>query len=129
MKSNKYLIDRLNGLQNKFANLSIRYQYNPYTLKHIVEILPFSDYDTNVDYIEYEADLSFEFDNKFFPESIMFISEESLTKITNPHFILEKQVFSIESYKIKHTFKVEREDNYACVEYTDVDKTTYCLAA
>jgi hypothetical protein len=53
---------------------------------HIVEILPLSEYSENKDYIELESDLSFDFDNKFFPESVMFISSESLTKITESEF-------------------------------------------
>ncbi|HTO15691.1 MAG TPA: hypothetical protein VLZ83_07960 [Edaphocola sp.] len=129
MNSKIYLKNRLTELYNKFANLSIKYQYDSYTEKHIVEVLPFSEYDTNEDYLNFESELSFEFDNMFFPESVMFISEESLTKITNPEFILEKQIFSIENHNIKHTFRIEKEDKYTCVEYTYVDKTNYCLAA
>lgn len=45
-------------------------------------------------YIKYEADFGFEFDNRFYPETILFVSEDSLTQINNPEFVFNATQFS-----------------------------------
>lgn len=116
MNSKQYLISKLEDLHSKFSNLSIRYQYDSYTQMHIVEILPLDEYSSNKDYIELEADLSFEFDNKFFPESVMFISSESLTKITKSEFeILPELLINITPRRCSSkdfSFDISKDQSY-----------------
>lgn len=89
MGSKDFLIRKLNELHNKFSNLSIKYQYDSHTENHIVEILPLNEFNDNDEYVRFESDLSYEFDTLFFPESIMFVSEESLTQVNNPELVFE----------------------------------------
>jgi hypothetical protein len=91
MESKKFLLNKLRELHNAFPHISIKYKYDEYSEKHIVDIMPLTEYENNA-YIEYEADLSHEFDNKFFPQSVMFISADSLTKLTNPEFMIESVI-------------------------------------
>ena len=88
MKSKDFLKQKLNELHERFKNLSIKYQYNAYSNMHIVEVLPLSEYKKNECYLDMESDLSYEFDNKFFPESVLFVSSDSLTKISDPEFTI-----------------------------------------
>lgn len=111
MNSKKYLISKLEDLHNKFSNLSIRYQYDHCTQMHIVEVLPLSEYSENNHYIEMESDLSFDFDNRFFPESVMFISSESLTRITKAEFEL------LPLFSVKHMSFFEKYMQFQQTEY------------
>lgn len=73
-------------LRNIFPELSFKYKYNPDTSTHIVYVRPLDYFRKNQDYIKYEAEFSYEFDNIFFPEIILFVSEDSLIQISNPKF-------------------------------------------
>lgn len=87
MESKNFLKSKLGELHSKFPNLSIKYQYDAYTQNHIVEIIPLDEFEKNEDYIAFESDLCFEFDNRFFPEVVMFVSEESLTRVQVPELL------------------------------------------
>ena len=87
MKPKDFIKTRLNELRNNFPELSFRYKFNANTVTHIIDVRPIEFYSKNTDYIKYEADFSFEFDNLFYPETILFISENSLTEIGNPDFV------------------------------------------
>ncbi|GHV67922.1 hypothetical protein FACS1894199_14330 [Bacteroidia bacterium] len=91
MDSKKYLIEKLNEIHRRFRNLSIKYQYCFNSNMHIVEVLPLCEYKDNAEYIEMESNLTFEFDNKFFPESVLFVSADSLTKVSAPQFVLNSE--------------------------------------
>ncbi|NLB25681.1 MAG: hypothetical protein GX820_03190 [Bacteroidales bacterium] len=84
----------MNELRNIFPELSFKYKYNPNTSTHIVDVRPLDCYQRNQDYIKYEAEFGFEFDNIFYPETILFVSEDSLTQISNPEFVFNANQFS-----------------------------------
>lgn len=113
MESKNYLKAKLGELHSKFSNLSIKYQYDPYTQNHIVEVKPLSEFETNDEYAKHESELSHEFDNKFFPESVMFVSEDSLSCVKYPELVLypvlAKSFVNI-SYPTKHSFKFSNSD-------------------
>lgn len=88
MKSKTYLIDKLQKLSEKFNNLSFKYQHDSYNQAHIIEVKPLYNFNNDLDYADCESQLTFAFDQLFFPESVLFISEESLTQITDPEFEL-----------------------------------------
>ena len=94
MNPKDFVKSRLNELRNIFPELSFKYKFNPNTLTHIVDVRPLDCYKENPDYIKYEADFGFEFDNRFFPETILFVSEDSLTQISNPEFVFNANQFS-----------------------------------
>jgi hypothetical protein len=81
-----FLKDKLQAIYIKFPFLSIRYQYDKNDQTHMVEILPLAEFENNKEYQKEEAELTFDFDNLFFPESLMFVSGNSLTKITETEF-------------------------------------------
>ena len=94
MNPKEFIKNRLNELRNIFPELSFKYKYNPNTSTHIVDVRPLDCYQKNQDYIKYEAEFGFEFDNIFYPETILFVSEDSLTQISNPEFVFNASQFS-----------------------------------
>lgn len=100
MNPKDFIKTRLNELRNIFQELSSKYKFNPTTDTHIVDVRPIEFYSKNMDYIKYEADFSFEFDNLFYPETILFISEYPLTEIGNPDFVFGANQFSEELQRI-----------------------------
>lgn len=94
MNPKEFIKNRLNELRNIFPELSFKYKYNPNTSTHIVDVRPLDCYQKNQDYIKYEAEFSFEFDSIFYPETILFVSEDSLTQIKNPEFVFSATQFS-----------------------------------
>lgn len=94
MKSKDFIIRRLNELRNIFPELSFKYKFNPSTSTHIIDVRPLDCFTENNDYIKYEADFGFEFDSIFYPETVLFVSEDSLTQISNPEFVFNANQFS-----------------------------------
>lgn len=89
MDSKQYIINKLKELQSQFPDLTIKYKYDSYTQMHIVDIMPLDEFENNDEYKKFETDISYEFDNLYFPESVMFVSSESLTQVVNPELIIE----------------------------------------
>lgn len=96
MTPKNFIIRRLNELRNIFPELSFKYKFNQHTSTHIIDVRPLDCFSSNQDYIKYEADFSYEFDNLFSPETILFISENSLTEIKNPDFVFNTNQFSLD---------------------------------
>lgn len=94
MNPKDFIKARLNELRNIFPELSFKYKFNPNTSTHIIDVRPLDCYKENPDYIKYEADFGFEFDNRFYPETVLFVSEDSLTQINNPEFVFNANQFS-----------------------------------
>jgi hypothetical protein len=94
MKSKKYIDDKLHELVEKFPEVTLQYEFDELNETHIVEVLPQSVYDKNNLYKEAEGDLTFEFDQMFFPEEIMFVSEDSLTRVKKPQKTFKAESFS-----------------------------------
>lgn len=93
MNSQEFIINKLNNFITLFPKLIFKYKYDKIKLIHIIEVSPLEEFNNNDDYLIAEANLVYAFDNKFIPETILFISEESLTKIEKPDVI-----FSFKSY-------------------------------
>lgn len=124
MKSKEYLKNRLNEISNVFPELTFRYQFNENTETHIVEVKPLDTYQTNDEYIKCEANLMFDFEDEFFPETILFVSEDSLTQITETEFTIQKQIFISSPLKANYSFVLDREDLF-CV----ATENNYAFAA
>jgi len=114
MNPKEFIKNRLNELRNIFPELSFKYKYNPNTSTHIVDVRPLDCYQKNQDYIKYEAELGFEFDNIFYPETVLFVSEDSLTQISNPEFVFNATQFSEDLQKPIPIWKISNilEDNH-----------------
>lgn len=87
MKSKTFLKEKLKKLSLSFPFISFKYEYNSYSNTHIIEVLPYKEYENNEKYLDEEAELTYEFDNAFFPESVMFVSENSLIRVNNPELV------------------------------------------
>jgi hypothetical protein len=87
MKSKEFIKSKIGNLIENFPQLSIRYQYDKNDSTHLIEVMPLCDFNDNANYQNAEAEITFEFEKLFFPETVLFISEESLTKITKPEFV------------------------------------------
>lgn len=92
MDSKTFIKNKLNQISEIFPELTFRYQLDINNQTHIVEVKTLEAYQSNNDYVQLEADFMFDFENKFFPETILFVSEDSLTKITEPEYIIQKDV-------------------------------------
>jgi len=124
METKEYIRKKLNEISDVFPELIFKYQFNKNTETHIVEVKPLDTYQTNEDYIKCEAELMFDFENEFFPETILFVSEDSLTQITEPEFTIQKQVFVNSALKANYSFMLDMEDLF-CVK----SNNNYALAA
>lgn len=81
MKPSEFINKKIEYLKFKFKDIEIKYQYKITTDTHIIKISPLSLYENNIEYIMEEEDIENEF-NKLYPsEELLFISEDSLTKI------------------------------------------------
>ncbi|GET29039.1 hypothetical protein [Prolixibacter sp. SD074] len=89
MKSQEYIKEHLRGIVNKFPQISFSYEYDKIENLHIVQVTPIEQYVSNQEYKDAEGDMTFEFDNLFFPESLVFVNEESLIQVDEPDFVIE----------------------------------------
>jgi len=117
MNPKDFIKARLNELRNIFPELSFKYKYNPNSHTHIVDVRPLDCYQKNSDYLRCEADFGFEFDNRFYPETILFISEDSLTQISNPEFVFNANQFSEDLQKEMPLIEIENKLEYADFEF------------
>lgn len=91
MRAKDFIYRNLRELVNKFPQIVFRYQFDESEQTHIVEVTPLEAYHKNQDYKNAEGDLTYEFDRAFPPESIMFVSEDSLTGITKAEKVFQKE--------------------------------------
>ena len=108
MKSQEFVQRKLIDLTVLFPNILIRYQIDKYHgISHVVEIMPFDIYE-NDDYMTAETNFEAEFYKLFPNEEIMFISEQSITKITKPIFELSGNSKNVEfDIEINHQFRYD----------------------
>lgn len=129
MNSKQYIYNKLKELHSQFPNLAIKYKHDSYTQMHIVDIMPLCEYENNKDFMRFETDLSYEFDNMFFPESVVFISSNSLTQITNPELVMDPVIStSLKNDQLSETFNIDFSIDVNCVDKI-IDSNNYSLAA
>lgn len=83
MTAKDYIEEKLMELKSTFADIQLRYGYDPATRSHLVKIVPSYFREGNEDYFKEEAKIVDEFNQLFPSESIDFISEDSSIKIKN----------------------------------------------
>jgi len=82
----------------ELENVEISYEFRASTNTHIVEVKPNSVYKTCEKYINREIELENSFYESFPNETLLFISEDSLTKIKSPELVLKYKM----SYNISN---------------------------
>lgn len=90
MKPVDFIVDTLKELHVKFPNCHIKYEFDELINVHIVEVLPLSFYE-NEEYMEYESDLFESFSELFPSEELLFVSEDSLNRVTHPSFEIHSE--------------------------------------
>jgi hypothetical protein len=80
----KILKDFLEETHLKFPEIKFRCEFNALSFTYIVEVIPFSQFKCNKEYCSLEYDFSEKFESAFPGYMVLFVSEESLTKIKNP---------------------------------------------
>ncbi|WNM19484.1 hypothetical protein [Flavobacterium capsici] len=80
----KFIEEKLKMLFERFPKANIRYEHRESTNTHVVEITPLFFYN-NDSYRVIETEIEDEFEVLFPAETIIFISEDSLNKISNPN--------------------------------------------
>ncbi|MBW8331172.1 MAG: hypothetical protein K0M40_04050 [Prolixibacteraceae bacterium] len=89
MNSKEYIKTKLQELLKLYPQITFYYQFDEINNLHIVQVDPKNEFDSNFAFRNDEAELMFDFDNTFFPESILFICENSLISVDSPEFILK----------------------------------------
>lgn len=89
MNSKRYIKTELQKLLKLYPQFTFFYQFDEISNLHMVQVEPKDEFESNLAYQNDEADLTFDFDNLFFPESIVFISENSLICVDSPELILK----------------------------------------
>lgn len=84
MESIKYIMEKLREFSVFFPNLEFRYEYRYSIHLHIIEVNPDFSFKNDTLYIDSEIQFEEEFSRIFPAEEILFISEDSLTKIKDP---------------------------------------------
>lgn len=90
----EFLIKELTNIFHKIGTIDIRYEFSKEDDTHLIEVTPVSEFDSNNDYLIMERELLFEFNNLFFPSTVLFVSEGSLNQITSPEFVLMRRGFT-----------------------------------
>jgi hypothetical protein len=83
MTSVQYLEILLKDLFSKFPSGNIRYEYRPNRKSHVIEVTPIDLFDDE-DYKLAELLLEQKFETEFPQESIIFVSTNSLNRVTSP---------------------------------------------
>ena len=104
MKSCKdVIISFIKDLHYKYNDLIIRYEYNELREKHIVEILSKADDLCNDSIWELKYDFSRKIKQEF-GEALLFISESSLSKISEPIFEIGNNPFTVNNNVVDFKF-------------------------
>ena len=124
MHSVDLITRELNDISNTIEGIEIRYEFDKLNLIHLVEVKPLNLFENNSIYLEREIQLEDKFFELFPKENLVFISEDSLSKIENPDLVLplkikyESQLST--SLKFNGLFgmfdldsKIEENNNYA----------------
>lgn len=128
LTSINFIINELKNLHNKFTSSNIRYEFCSSTNTHLVEVTPIKFYNSET-YMLAELDLEDLFFEKYPNEDLVFISEQSLSKIGEPVFEIFSQetgIFRAEFYEFPiFSDFVDIYEN----EYQNAGENNYALAA
>lgn len=90
--SNDFLKTELKLIFLTLDGVEIRYEFRKSSQTHIVEVKPKSVFRNSAKYIEMEMELDKKFVELFPDEELLFISNDSLTKITSPEIIYKQKI-------------------------------------
>ena len=105
MNSKNYIINELDVLIKMFSNVRVRYEYNEYTLTHIIEVVPHDVYYFNKEYILWESKLFDKFIDLYPTENICFITDDALVGI-------KKEIYNKEGLNYTAFYKQQENTIY-----------------
>ena len=117
-----FLKNRLKAIFETVKSINIKYQYYAEHDTHLVEVTPIDEFDGNSEYVDLERDLLFEFNEMYFPSTLIFTTEGSLNRVEVPAFSFERKpelTFNISDIEMKNYIsdiiasRVEVDNNYA----------------
>ncbi len=127
MTSKEFVTTKLNGLVDVYPSLTFKYKFLSNENIHLIEVIPFSEYSNNRDYLASEGSVVYEFENTFLQEEILFVSEDSITRVEIPDSIISKNNVSI----FMDTM-IDPEYEYGYIEILnsiEIQNNNYALAA
>ena len=104
----------LNKLSSKYEGAKFRYEYRAYCDTHVVEVTPLSLYE-NSKYSDEEFDIVLDFE-KNYGETLLFVSEHSLTKVTNPLYEVAHKKEEVTSSIFNQLFDFSYRSDYVTRE-------------
>jgi hypothetical protein len=125
MKAKEFIENKLNYLYHKFNDIKIRYEYRVNTSSHLIEIIPLSFFEKDMEYMVVESEIEDEFETKFPNENILFISEGSLSEIINPDLLFGYNEIKFDNDRFNMDFIFEGFNS--SIEFQNVNN--YALAA
>jgi hypothetical protein len=97
MNPKEFIKNRLREIYETVKSINIKYEFREHEDTHLIEITPVSEFNDNSRYHELERELLFDFNDQYFPSTILFVSEDSLNRVAIPEFSLKmiREEFSI----------------------------------
>lgn len=96
MTASENLKEQLKHLAFMFPFGKFSYEYDKFSGMHIVQVGPLVLYDFDDKYKDIETKLSIDFDNVYYPESVLFVSDNSLNQVSNPEFEIEGLFYGLQ---------------------------------
>lgn len=100
-KSIVFLKEKLNALYSEHSHLEIRYEYKNIINTHVIEVKPIHCFNSDRPYILKQIEVEDAFENAFFGEDIIFITEGSLIKVNNPILSLGVSTITVDLSQFK----------------------------
>lgn len=97
MDSKEFLINELKKIHDKFPMCNFRYEIRESSMSHLIEVTPLEIYNSS-NYMNAEDIVDEAFVSLFPNENLIFVSEDSLNKVSNP-------IFEIKSKSTKKQFR------------------------
>lgn len=116
MNSRDLMKDELQLLYSLIEGIEIRYEFKKSISTHFIEVKPLDLFDSNKLYIEMEIELEDKFSKLFPNEDLVFISQDSLSKIGNPDLILS---FKIDNPDLILPFKINYKQENKSINFDD----------
>lgn len=102
MTPQKYIIQALSDFIIKFPQTRVRYEYDPLSDVHFIEVIPNKVYYLDKDYIDWEDNMYNGFVSSYPDQNICFISDDAVIRLENVQFELIGSFFNI-SYSTNRT--------------------------
>lgn len=100
----------LNSVNSKFPSIKFRCEFNPISNTYIIEVKPLTEFDNNEEYSELEYDFTRNFEEQFPKAMLLFISDNSLNKITNAFFTVGYEIKFLLENNTSNVFVSELND-------------------